>query len=334
MRHPTEKGAAREGRSLRRASIREQPGPSLTARPTPPPRDHDLTLVCWLLAAGLLAVLAISGCSSAPPPQESEPAPPSTAAPGNATPPVPPASDGSATASACAGAGSVVDVEAPFSSAGGEPARVYLPACYDARPDARFPVLYLLHGASADETQWIDVGAASAADSLIGSGTIGPMIIVMPDGGPSMSDHLVDGLVTNLVAWTDRTYRTIPQRSARAVGGISRGGRIALLAAGTHPERFAAVGGHSPAVNASDATNDIVGGLLDPSMAMEVDVGADDPLRGGVESFSTALAAPGSATEVLTDTGGHDRRYWRQHVSRYLTFYGAHLASPSTPRGD
>ena len=323
MRHPTKKGAAREDRSLRRAPGRGQHGPSLTEGPRSARYGHDFTFARRLLVAGSLAVLVISGCSSTPSPRASDPAPPSTAAPGKAT------------ASDCAGAGSVVDVEAPFSSSSQtEPARVYLPACYDQRPEARFPVLYLLHGASADETQWTDVGAGSAANSLIASGTIGPMIIVMPDGGPSMSDQLVDGLVTNLVPWTDQTYRTIAQRPSRAVGGISRGGRIALLAGGSHPDLFAAVGGHSPAVNASDATNDVIGGLLDPSMALELDIGTDDPLRGGVESFAAALTAAGGDSEVLIDTGGHDRAYWRQQMSGYLTFYGAHLASSSTPRGD
>lgn len=230
-------------------------------------------------------------------------------------------------AAACPGPGTVAAADAPFQATSTEPVLVYLPACYAQRPNDRFPVLYLLHGAGADETQWTEIGAATAADSLIESGAIGPMIIVMPDGGPAVDDHLVDGLSANLVPWADRTYRTIPERGSRAVGGISRGGRIALLSAGLHGDQFGAVGGHSPAVSARDATPDVLAGLTDPSIAVEIDVGEDDPLRGGAEAFAGAIAGAGGATQVVISAGGHTRAYWRQHVSEYLQFYGQHLAA-------
>jgi enterochelin esterase family protein len=229
-------------------------------------------------------------------------------------------------AAACPGAGTLASADAPFRTTSREPVLVYVPACYAQRPNDRFPVLYLLHGAGADETQWTDIGTATAADSLIDSGAIGPMIIVMPDGGPAVSDQLVDGLSANLVPWTDRTYRTIPDRGSRAVGGISRGGRIALLSAGLHGDQFGSVGGHSPAVSAPDAAPDVLAGLTDPSIAIEIDVGEDDLLRGGAEAFAGAIAGAGGATQVVISAGGHTRAYWRQHVSDYLRFYGQHLA--------
>ena len=49
---------------------------------------------------------------------------------------------------------------------------MYLPACYDADPSRRYPVVYLLHGASADQTQWRDVGITAAADQLIAAGQL------------------------------------------------------------------------------------------------------------------------------------------------------------------
>jgi enterochelin esterase-like enzyme len=228
---------------------------------------------------------------------------------------------------ACPGSGSLASADAPVQTTSTEPVLVYLPACYGQRPNDRFPVLYLLHGAGADETQWTDIGTVTVADSLIDSGAIGPMIIVMPDGGPAVSDHLVDGLTANLVPWTDRTYRTIPDRGSRAVGGISRGGRIALLSAGLHGDQFGSVGGHSPAVDARDAAPDVLAGLTDPSIAVEIDVGEDDPLRGGAEAFAGAIAGAGGATQVVVSAGGHTRAYWRQHVSDYLQFYGQHVVA-------
>ncbi len=48
-------------------------------------------------------------------------------------------------------------------------ASVYLPPCYNTITDA-LPAVYLLHGASADETQWPDVRVQSEADALIARG--------------------------------------------------------------------------------------------------------------------------------------------------------------------
>src|SRR4029077_1103001 len=39
---------------------------------------------------------------------------------------------------------------------------VLLPEGYDANPNTRFPVLYLLNGALADPTQWVTSGGAAA----------------------------------------------------------------------------------------------------------------------------------------------------------------------------
>ena len=236
----------------------------------------------------------------------------------------------SGAAGACPGAGSLHDEAAPFTSSDPEPAMVYLPACYDADPQRRFPVLYLLHGKSADESQWPDVGVADTADSLIDHGAIEPLVIVMPDGGPSMPDDLIPAVGDRLVPWADGAYRTIAARQGRALGGISRGGRIALLAAAQRPDLFAVVGGHSPAVTKDDATPAVVAGLAGFGSNVAIDAGDGDPLRGGAEDFA-AVATPGRA--VVVSSGGHNRRYWSEHVADYLRFYGRGLSAASSPPG-
>ncbi len=48
----------------------------------------------------------------------------------------------------------------------------------------RYPVVYLLHGYTDDESGWIQFGEINlAADRAIAEREIPPMIIVMPDGG-------------------------------------------------------------------------------------------------------------------------------------------------------
>ncbi|HKI52579.1 MAG TPA: hypothetical protein VJ987_00525, partial [Anaerolineales bacterium] len=44
---------------------------------------------------------------------------------------------------------------------------IYLPPCYDEKTDTRYPVLYLLHGQTYTDDQWIRLGAVDALDNLI-----------------------------------------------------------------------------------------------------------------------------------------------------------------------
>src|SRR6478752_10707733 len=60
---------------------------------------------------------------------------------------------------------------------------IYLPEHYDSG-NRKFPVLYLLHGYTDNETGWTQFGEVSAiADKAINSGEATPMIIAMPDAG-------------------------------------------------------------------------------------------------------------------------------------------------------
>jgi enterochelin esterase-like enzyme len=63
---------------------------------------------------------------------------------------------------------------------------VYTPPDYDKNTSARYPVLYLQHGAGEDETAWPVQGRANfILDNLIAENKARPMIIVMDNGGGS-----------------------------------------------------------------------------------------------------------------------------------------------------
>ncbi|MCX6953961.1 MAG: alpha/beta hydrolase-fold protein [Verrucomicrobia bacterium] len=63
---------------------------------------------------------------------------------------------------------------------------VYTPPGYDTNAAARYPVLYLQHGAGEDETAWSVQGRAGIIlDNLIAEGKAKPMLIVMDNGGGS-----------------------------------------------------------------------------------------------------------------------------------------------------
>ncbi|HEX6892966.1 MAG TPA: alpha/beta hydrolase-fold protein [Chryseolinea sp.] len=153
---------------------------------------------------------------------------------------------------------------------------VYLPADYD-KSNRRYPVLYLLHGYTDDETGWTQFGEAQLiGDRLIQNGEAAPMIIVMPDGGVSWYMNSFDGktkyedfFVKEFIPHIDATYRTRTTKQYRAIAGLSMGGYGTLLMATKHPELFAAAAPLSAGVftdeeimNAEERTWNVVLGEL------------------------------------------------------------------------
>lgn len=136
---------------------------------------------------------------------------------------------------------------------------VYAPPDY-ASSTRRYPVVYLLHGYTDDESGWIQFGEIGwAADRAIAAGEIPPMIIVMPDGGVAwyMNDaagtvRWEDMFVQELIPHIDATYRTRPSREFRGVAGLSMGGWGTLIHALRHPDLFAAGAAFSAAVWTDD----------------------------------------------------------------------------------
>ena len=67
---------------------------------------------------------------------------------------------------------------------------IYLPSDYNTS-QRNYPVLYLLHGYTDDETMWIQTGEVKEiADKAIGSGDASQMIIVMPNAWDTMAKPL------------------------------------------------------------------------------------------------------------------------------------------------
>ncbi len=200
----------------------------------------------------------------------------------------------------------------------GQVVLVHLPACYD-RTSTRYPTIYLVHGSGADEQQWIDLGLTAQADRLVRIAATGPAIIVMPREGEASSSTEARNLVDDVVPWADANFRTVPDRTRRAVGGISRGGEAALKAAADRPDLFGAVGGHSPTL--PDDLEQLVVGLRPLSGRIWLDVGSDDHLRREVAPFAAELDGSGTRAALTIGQGDHDRAYWSSEVERYLDFY-------------
>jgi len=207
--------------------------------------------------------------------------------------------------------------------------RVYLPPGYDTYPDHRYPVLYLLHGQGFSDDQWDRLGVDETAEALIASGQLAPFLIVMPrySRWVEPTEYAFDrALVDSLLPWMETYYRLLPERQARAIGGLSRGGAWALHIGLARSDRFGAVGLHSGFVFHSDTLE--VETWLDrttPELIprLYLDVGVEDQLEirqplAWLEDLLTQKAIP---HEWHLFQGAHTEAYWRAHLEHYLRWY-------------
>jgi enterochelin esterase-like enzyme len=152
-------------------------------------------------------------------------------------------------------------------------ALVYLPPKYDTQNGARYPVLYLQHGAGEDETGWVRQAHANfILDNLIAAGTCKPIIVVMaygyarragqpapdltgkPFGSPEMLKAMQDmaaafedDVTQALIPFIDSTFKTLSDRDHRAMAGLSMGGMQTFQITLDHLDLFSYIGGFSGA---------------------------------------------------------------------------------------
>jgi enterochelin esterase-like enzyme len=132
---------------------------------------------------------------------------------------------------------------------------VYFPADYETS-SRLYPVIYLLHGYSGGEEDWMQSGELNrVADKLIASGDLPDCIIIMPDGENSWYVNSVGGqsdyedfFFKEFVPFVDKTYQTRAQRGYRGIVGLSMGGYGATFYALKHSDIFGAAAGLSSAV--------------------------------------------------------------------------------------
>ncbi len=226
------------------------------------------------------------------------------------------------------------------------PITVYLPPSYDKAPSRRYPVLYLLHGATSVPAEWLD-GTYQGMDlraALDQQAAQGEFLVVMPMadnrfGGSFYVDSPAFGhwdtfVARELVDFIDRRFRTLPLRRYRGLAGHSMGGFGALSVAGRHPGVFGHVYAASPCCLAlvGDLARDgerwqrPLGGWL-RAMAMAFD---PDP-RGASEDAAPPLPfAPGADGSMHAVPTVMAR--WQRELPAARTRYAAcRWARPHSP---
>ena len=217
--------------------------------------------------------------------------------------------------------------------AGATAYRIYRPPCYEQ--DSRlYPTLYLLPGNIHSDAIWDELGIDEAADAAILAHSIPPLLIVMPNGG-AIANNTSGGpnsyealILDELIPFVEATYCAWPDAGGRAIGGLSRGGYWALEIAFRYPDRFASVGGHSPALLDTQAGPDLNPqhtGLNNDLGDLRVyfDIGRDDYLIANVQRLHEEMAAAGVAHTWVLNDGRHENAYWSAHLAGYLAWYTA-----------
>jgi len=227
--------------------------------------------------------------------------------------------------------------------------RVLLPCSYQAG-GGRFPVLYLLHGLYGNYLNW------STLTNLKYYAEKHPLIVVMPDAGDSWytnsatdpKDKFEDYVAKDLLAEIDGQFRTLRERQARAIAGLSMGGYGALKIALRYHDNFAFAGSLSGALDAPQDLGDRVPAFRDQLLKVFGPAGSAVRRNNNVSSmlqaaspadipylylacgsadadflqvnreFAASLSSRGANYEYHETTGGHAWDYWDRSVRDLL----------------
>ncbi|MCA9192038.1 MAG: hypothetical protein KDB03_09755 [Planctomycetales bacterium] len=221
---------------------------------------------------------------------------------------------------------------------------VFLPPSYETKPQARFPVVYFLHGASGTERSDADF---HMAQRLMQDGKIPESIFVFPNGGqysryrdwPDQSVKVESYFIRELMPHIDATYRTIADRSARALSGWSMGGDASLRLASKYPELFCVAATFSAAIDwRTDEDEDTIAEhcrrnveRIRDRIALKMSVGEDDRLIENHRRLLPLLDELKIAYTFQSYPGvGHNLGKMKELAAEEtLLFIGQHLLQPS-----
>ena len=137
---------------------------------------------------------------------------------------------------------------------------VYLPPDYD-QSERTYPVVYLLHGYTDDNTGWLQFGEINRyADKAIADGIIPSMVIVMPNADSSWYINSYDGkekyedfFIKEFIPGIEKSFRIKGEKRYRGIAGLSMGGYGSLIYSLKYPDLFASAAPLSAAVFDDDA---------------------------------------------------------------------------------
>jgi enterochelin esterase-like enzyme len=207
---------------------------------------------------------------------------------------------------------------------------VYTPPRYDRELKTRYPVVYLFHGANADETAWYRLGRVNfILDNLLAAGKIKPFIVVMPFGygvvpGEPQSENTAKfgkDLVEDVIPYIEANYRAFTDRDRRAIAGLSMGGGQALTIGLNNLDLFSHIAGFSSGLgNAANFPKMYANLVGQPETSnrkirmLWVGCGTDDGAFAASKAFSEFLAKHNIKHTFRESGGAHTWTVWRRYI--------------------
>lgn len=226
---------------------------------------------------------------------------------------------------------------------------IYVPeSYYDSNKS--YPTLYLLHGANGNETSWIIKGGIiECIDSLTSADIIEECIYIFPnmnhyhndhDYGQSREKKSIDAFfgldgsvehafIRDVVDYVDTHFRTIPDKTHRAIAGLSLGGLQTIYISSNHYNYFEYIGLFSPLVYPplDRGSYSYIYKQLDKKLSNQFDippslywimVGEDDPYFFSAYFYSKLLRENKHSHSLYISEGGHSWDNWRQYCIMFI----------------
>lgn len=226
---------------------------------------------------------------------------------------------------------------------------VYTPPGYE-NGKGKFPVFYLLHGASDSDDSWSSVGRAGfILDNLIAAKKAKPMVVVMPAGhtsrfgfgprtpgsGRPRVDEFLKDFTDDIMPYVDAHYRVRTDRESRAMAGLSMGGGHTLNIGIPHLDKFGYLGVFSSGVFGITGRGPGGNAPSGPSFEEQNKAILDDPkLKKGLKLFWFATGKDDFLVETSRATvemlkkhkfdvvyketaGAHTWIVWRQYLNEF-----------------
>jgi putative tributyrin esterase len=199
---------------------------------------------------------------------------------------------------------------------------VLTPVDYDSTM-LRYPVVYLLHGGTQNHTAfpartWF-TRDASERRMIVAMPYLQPLLFNERNGQPAPIEEF---LGRELPAYIDANYRTVTDRRARAIGGISMGGYGATLLGLKRPDMFGAVGAISAALSTGrrpgDVANLIAALTPETSPYFFIACGVADSVRPASRELSAQLRGRQIRSELHEVPGGHSWEVWDPEVKAFF----------------
>lgn len=225
---------------------------------------------------------------------------------------------------------------------------IYTPSGYENSTE-NYPVLYLLHGMGGDEEAWIALGrTAQIMDNLIAQGKAKPMIVVMTNGNaaqeaapgesslgfpkPSMQqpktmEGSMEASFPDVISFIDSNYRTIKEKSGRAISGLSMGGFHSLHISKEYPDTFDYIGLFSAAIFPNKEAQSPIYKNMEEKLKVQfsknpklywIAIGKTDFLYQANVDYRKLLDDNGYKYIYYESEGGHIWRNWRIYLSMFV----------------